>query len=83
MPTTPTNNCYSKRLLICYFIMTIFFLGCGSSRKYNAKKPYVIVDKNIMYTDPKVAEYKLLDANGNKFIVYGRSNMLSVGDTIK
>jgi hypothetical protein len=83
MPTTPPNNCYSNWLLICLFAIPIFLSGCSSSRKTKATKPYVIIDKNIIYSDPKLAEYKLLDANGNKFIVYGRSNMLSVGDTIK
>jgi hypothetical protein len=59
------------------------FFSCLPSRQTRAIRPLIIVEKNVVYTDPKTAEYKLVDSQGVKFIVYDKASLANVGDTIR
>lgn len=64
------------------FILLIIISGCSVSNKL-AQRPFVIVDKVFVYTERKIAEYRFIDSNGNKFMFYDSSDLHQIGDTIR
>jgi hypothetical protein len=76
---------FSGKNIRKYILISLIplFFSCLPSRHTRAIRPLIIVEKNVVYTDPKTAEYKLIDSQGVKFIVYDKASLANVGDTIK
>jgi hypothetical protein len=83
MPYLFNNSSTGRILRFSIFSIIIFCFGCFPSRRLQAARPFVIVEKEYVYTDPKVAEYKIVDSNGIRFVFYDNSNLHNVGDTIR
>ncbi len=78
------NNSSRARILrFSTFSLIILCFGCFPCRRLQAARPFVIVEKEYVYTDPKIAEYKIVDSNGIRFVFYDKSNLHNVGDTIR